>query len=296
MGISLRHLLQTATQSAAGGLRGHREGVEIQRRRSAEDAIEQRRIERDALLNLLTQGQIDRNASLLAQSKKDWARESKERGAARVAQQAADRLERSYAQNRLAYADQLARREAEEYENPSLNELYVSATSEGPGRADLVMVEQIIKDAKDAHEQRQSIALKGSPTYGQGQGGPSGEIPDRVLDDILRAADRLAGDVDGTYYEDFNGAFRETVDRFARAGKLAPAQAIELSGGTGTEGAGVPAVPAAVRDYVAGQNKGPQDTAPVQKSPAEWVAEVREEHPDWTAEQIAAEARRRAGA
>lgn len=48
-----------------------------------------------------------------------------------------------------------------------------------------------------------------------------------------------------------------------------------------------------VRDSIAARVQG---RAPTTKSPAQWVTEVRREHPGWSPEQVAAEARRRAGA
>jgi hypothetical protein len=50
-----------------------------------------------------------------------------------------------------------------------------------------------------------------------------------------------------------------------------------------------------VRDSIAAQVQGRSFTRPSSKTPAQWVSEVRKEHPDWTPEQVAAEARRRAG-
>jgi hypothetical protein len=51
----------------------------------------------------------------------------------------------------------------------------------------------------------------------------------------------------------------------------------------------------AVRDSIAALVQGRPFQRPAQKTPAQWVSEVRREHPDWTPEQVAAEARRRAG-
>lgn len=51
-----------------------------------------------------------------------------------------------------------------------------------------------------------------------------------------------------------------------------------------------------VRDSIAGVVQGRRPTArPASKTPAQWVSEVRREHPDWTPEQVAAEARKRSG-
>lgn len=51
-----------------------------------------------------------------------------------------------------------------------------------------------------------------------------------------------------------------------------------------------------VRDSIAGETQGRAPARAVTRTPAEWVAEVWREHPAWTPEQVAAEARRRAGA
>lgn len=51
-----------------------------------------------------------------------------------------------------------------------------------------------------------------------------------------------------------------------------------------------------VRDSLAAVVQGRPPRPAATKTPAEWVAEVRREYPSWTPEQVATEARRRAGA
>lgn len=103
-----------------------------------------------------------------------------------------------------------------------------------------------------------------------------------------RAAVRMANDLyeNSDEYDSWDDAFEEAQRRLRAAGRLGggPAPTARPDPKRPIE------VPQILRDYVAGQNRSPQA-----KTPAQWVSEVRSEHPDWSPEQIAAEARKRAG-
>jgi hypothetical protein len=138
-----------------------------------------------------------------------------------------------------------------------------------------------------------------------GRGGPgAGGVDERA---VISLANKLFdpegfGESSGPYAT-WEEAYSEALKRYQTAGRL---------GGQQPPAPGAPRspgfeIPSAVRDYIARQNRGPtggrgpspvqpQRPAPAaQKTPAQWVSEVRQENPDWTPEQVAAEARRRAG-
>jgi len=101
---------------------------------------------------------------------------------------------------------------------------------------------------------------------------------------VVNMANRL---FENDEYPTWDEAYSEALRRMQSAGRLRG-----LDPGKQTHDARRPIdVPDTVRSYIAGQNRGPTRT----KSPAQWVSEVRTEHPDWSPEQIADEARRRAG-
>lgn len=85
---------------------------------------------------------------------------------------------------------------------------------------------------------------------------------------------------------DRNTFMRDVINEYVAGGKLSDSDAAAMGLNTGSDFGNV-------------QGGSSTTAAPgrgaAQKTPAQWVAEVRAEHPQWTPEQLAAEARKRAG-
>lgn len=120
---------------------------------------------------------------------------------------------------------------------------------------------------------------EGSPRTRRGAAAGQTGVDQRAT---VAMANRLYEDGE---FESWDDAYAEALRRMQTVGRLRDLPA------PGTKPSDIQ-VPQQVRDYIARHQGG---TPPTGKTPAQWVAEVRREHPDWPPEQIAAEARRRAG-